>query len=74
MFQARKSKHKHTKTWECGAASERLLKDLVNEEFLALSSDSGFSSDYSDRDKKEAWNNKRKHARQDIDGIVSSTH
>ena len=46
MFQARRSKHKHTKTWECGAACERLLKDLVNEEFLATSADSRFSSDY----------------------------
>ncbi|KAG0589061.1 hypothetical protein KC19_2G288500 [Ceratodon purpureus] len=68
---ARKSKHKHTKPR--GVASEGLLEDSVNEEFLASSSDSGSSSDYSDRDKKEGWNKKRKRAGQDADGNVTWT-
>lgn len=73
VFQARKSKHKHAKPRERGVASEGLLDDSVNEEFLASSSDSGSSSDYSDRDKKDGWNKKRKRAGQDADGNVTWT-
>jgi hypothetical protein len=70
---AKKINHKYVKSLERGVALDGLLEDSVNEEFLASSSDSGSSTDYSDRDKKDDHIKKRKRAGQDADGNVTWT-
>lgn len=73
MLQAIFHNHKYVKSLERVVALEGLLEDSVNEECLASSSDSGSSTDYSDRDKKDDHIKKRKRAGQDADGNVTWT-
>lgn len=70
--QMRKEKHKHSRRERSAACGAGLSEKNLNVEFLASSSDSGFSSDYSDKD-EEGWNKKRKRAGQDADGNITWT-
>lgn len=71
-FKMRKEKHKHSRRERSAACGAGLSEKNLNVEFLASSSDSGFSSDYSDKD-EEGWNKKRKRAGQDADGNITWT-